>query len=606
MHIAGIWHPGLRIIEFGAKAGALGEALVRAGYQHYLGVARNQRAVARIAAAHPSLHSRLTVADVRSALRNNNGEVLILRGVLGLYLARFRRVRHAHYVALPLSASPAVLAACLLGLAQWLVGRLSRPTLLRLGHESQGTFYLVAFGVLRRRQPSARRHIPHTLGIERFLRRLNRQRVRYVVLRWFESLPALPPGEDLDLLVDDADLPGVSAMLDEGPGLQGVDLYSTTGLPGAEYRDMPYFPPRMAAAILDGARPNRDLCWVPSPEDHFQSLAYHALYHKGFDSGVPSRHARARRGKRPEHDYASILQKLARRLGVEVAIVLEDLDRYLDARGWRPPHDMLVRLARHNRWLGRVLGGSAARNEDAELAVFLVRQQALARGGLEQVAALVERHGFSVLRAEPIPPDRVDAVARSIRGGNWGRGPWPISGGPPAAVIVAYDPAPTAPSRRQRQRFPFLANARLLCKEKIRDALNAGVPAGQHCNTIHSSDNGREALDYLRVIMPEALDEMLARVEQLRREFQTSDVQAEPGALLPARGDGACGAEQVRAPGAAPVGSRSRVAHHAVLRRRTGLPAVQWQAAAARRGETGGCRARESLRCRLRDHRREH
>jgi hypothetical protein len=80
------------------------------------------------------------------------------------------------------------------------------------------------------------------------------------------------------------------------------------------------------------------------------------------------------------------------------------------------------------------------------------------------------------------------------------------------AAIVTYDPSPIAPSRRDRKRFPFIANARLLCKEQLRDAFNHGYPKEQHCNVIHSSDNGREAMDYLRVIMPEAADDVFRTV----------------------------------------------------------------------------------------------
>ncbi len=77
-------------------------------------------------------------------------------------------------------------------------------------------------------------------------------------------------------------------MLDDGPGIQPVDVYSATGLPGADFRAMPYFPPYLADELLDRAVIHRGLCRVPAPREHFLSLAYHALYHKGGDSGIPS------------------------------------------------------------------------------------------------------------------------------------------------------------------------------------------------------------------------------------------------------------------------------------------------------------------------------
>jgi hypothetical protein len=62
-----------------------------------------------------------------------------------------------------------------------------------------------------------------------------------------------------------------------------------------------------------------------------------------------------------------------------------------------------------------------------------------------------------------------------------------------------------------------LANARLLCKEPIRDAFNEGHPAERHCNVIHSSDNGREAHDYLRIVAPDIAENVIQQVDRLTR-----------------------------------------------------------------------------------------
>jgi hypothetical protein len=522
MYITKLWHPGLRIIEFGATDGALGEGLSRAGYHQFLAVARSEAVAARLAKRHPGLHSRLTSARIARAVRQNNGEVLVLNRGSGLHLGRFRSLRHASWIAVPVRPTPWLIVSVLLGLIQWMLGRITPPLLLTLSDSRGKTVRLLTFGVRRRQERAARRFVPHVLGVERFLRRLERAGLRHAVLRWFETLPTLPPGEDLDLLVDDADLDSVSALLDEGPGLQPVDLYSTTGLPGADYRRMPYFPPYVAEQILTRAELRRGLCRVPSPEDHFLSLAYHALYHKGTKSGLPQGGTTASNVTRVEHDYTNILRRLAAALGIEVPITLADLDAYLDARNWRPPHDMLVRLGRRNAWL-RSRVAAERDHGDPGLSVFLLRAAALARGGEAKATALLERHGFVVVRTHTIAAEQVSAVARSIRGGNWGAGPWPASGGPPAVAIVAYDTDPIRPSRRDRRKFPFLVNARLLAKNKVRDAFNEGLPPSQHCNVVHSSDNGREALDYLRTILPHAVHEVLAEVARLRSSYRTAE-----------------------------------------------------------------------------------
>ena len=360
------------------------------------------------------------------------------------------------------------------------------------------------------------------MGVERFLRRLERAGVRHAVLRWFETLPTLPPGEDLDLLVDDADLDSVSALLEEGPGLQPVDLYSTTGLPGADYRRMPYFPPYVAEQNPRPSRAAPRLMPRAFARRSFSQPGFSCTVSQGREVGIAARRhdslQRHERGARLfEHPAA-----LVAALGIDVSISLTDLDAYLDARGWRPPHDMLVRLGRRNDWL-RTRVVAQRDHGDPGLSVFLLRAAALARGGEAKATALLERHGFVVVRTHTIPAEHVPAVSRSIRGGNWGAGPWPASGGPPAVAIVAYDTDPIRPSRRDRRKFPFLVNARLLAKNKIRDAFNEGLPPSGHCNVVHSSDNGREALDYLRTILPHALDEVLAEVGRLQSNYRTAE-----------------------------------------------------------------------------------
>jgi hypothetical protein len=303
--------------------------------------------------------------------------------------------------------------------------------------------------------------------------------------------------------------------------LQAVDLYSVCGAPGADYQKLPYYPPYLAEQLLKRSVMHRDLCAVPSPRDHFLSLAYHALYHKGTASGLPASGQSEPTASRTEHDYASILERMAKRLGITVPITLADLDAYLDREGWRPPHDMLVRLSRKNKWLRALVKHAVDDETDAGLAVFLVRREALSRGGVKRAAKLIAEHGFQVSETIMIDPLRIESVARSIRGGNWGQGPWPVSGGPPVAAIVAYDPAPIRPTRRERRKSPFLANARLLRKDQIRDAFNAKHPASKHCNVIHSSDNGREARDYLRVIMPERVEEILSGVRRPQQQHES-------------------------------------------------------------------------------------
>jgi hypothetical protein len=500
-----LWSKNARIIEFGATNGALGERLVSAGYTNYLAVAPTKQRCDVLTKQHPRLRRKVLAAYSRKTIQQNNADVLILSGWASLAIGHLRSVRHAKFVALELQPTPICWFAMLLGIVQCLLFRLAIPRIVNCGRIGRGPLLLVCRVRKPRPHVGVRRFIPHRLGVCGLLYSLQTTGVRHAVLRWFESLPQVSPGEDLDLLVDDDSLETVRDLLDDGPGIQPVDLYSVTGLPGADFRTMPYFPPHLAEELIDRAIIHRGLCRVPGPREHFLSLAYHALYHKGYESGISSQRRRTSRGTSADHDYVDVLRRLAANLRFEVELTLEGLDAFLDTQGWRPPHDMLIRLSRRNRWVRSLLRQpEKTTGADDRIAVFLLREEALRRGGVGRACGLVEKHGFEIRSTIQFDDDKSTTLARSLRGGNWGRGPWAISGGPPVAAIVAYDPAPITPTRRDKKRFPFITNARLLCKEQIRDAFNEGLPKEQHCNVIHSSDNGREAMDYLRIIAANA------------------------------------------------------------------------------------------------------
>jgi hypothetical protein len=522
MHTKECWDELTRIIEFGPRDGRLGDALLHSGHCGYLAVLRDRDHRQAICKTYPHLASFTTVSASSKAVRQNNADVLILHGAACLKLARHRSVRHARYVAWQLRPSVTLLIATLIAAIQWLLRRYSSLKIANCAPQGQPPLRLVVAQNRRPRPHTAtRRFIPHQMGIEGFLRRLTSNGVRHVVLRWFEDLPELPAGEDLDLLVADCSLESVRTWLAEGPGIQPIDLYSVTGLPGSDYRKMPYFAPYLAEQILEHAQEHRGLCRVPSPEDHFLSLSYHALYHKGTRSGLSYRRGVQWRRRPPEHDYAVILRNHAHSLGIAAEVTLEGLDRYLDSCGWRPPHDMLVRLSRKNKWLRTLLDQSKPTEHDRQLAVFLIRQEAMRRGGIPRAIELLEREGFHILLTKELSESESQRVGQCIRGGNWGRGPWSISGGLPVAALVTYDASPLLPTRRQRRRQPFVANARLFWKNRIRDSFNDGCPEDQHCNVIHSSDNGREAMDYLRIIMPDEIDQVLQRVAELDQQCAT-------------------------------------------------------------------------------------
>lgn len=225
----------------------------------------------------------------------------------------------------------------ILDLARTLLPPSLRTTLSRaLGHD---------------RIPRPRRYIPAGVSVESFFAALDQAGVQCAVLRWFDTLPQVEPGEDIDMLVADKDLPALAAHLDSVSGAVPCDIYTVGGLAGTQFKGQAYYPAALASAtiarrvIVNGGYP------APCPQDHFDGLAYHAVYQKGPASGLPTGTADIAPLAAPEHDYLGVLSRLRDDLNLDVAIELPALDAYLAAKGYRPSPGLLQVLAKSNPWV---------------------------------------------------------------------------------------------------------------------------------------------------------------------------------------------------------------------------------------------------------------
>jgi hypothetical protein len=199
-----------------------------------------------------------------------------------------------------------------------------------------------------------RRYAPGP-GLERLFETLNERNTAYVVLRWFEDLPDRPDG-DIDFLAADEALPEFNTLLGFEKSGFPCDVYSESGRRGFRYAGMPYFPPLLARGLLSRRIVNAAGVSVPCPEDHFLSLAYHAVYQKGLQSGLPTSVPNLQPDPAPKHDYRRTLARLAERIHVPVEVSMEALDEVLSSAGWRPAAPVLKRLARYNVWIRRYFG----------------------------------------------------------------------------------------------------------------------------------------------------------------------------------------------------------------------------------------------------------
>jgi hypothetical protein len=513
-----------RVLEISSRDFGFGNFLVANGRSRYLGISLvDGGSLAGVRQAYPTLARRIFSCAGARQLAQNNAQTLVLTDAAAQEMWRPRGNRHALHVVWSTGSGIDAWRRTLRFVRDVRWGRFRRDMRF-LGAaawtDAAGAVRVLCVGeLLKRKKVTARRFISPALGVQGFFRELQRRRVRYAVLRWFESLPALAPGEDLDLLVADEDIPVVEEMLGRDTGLIPCDLYSVSGLANTAHRSMAYYPPAIARQILDRSIVLGTRIRVPNPEDHFRSLAYHAVYHKGETSGIPTSLDGVQPTATPEHDYAAILSAQARALGIPVAITLEGLDEHLASVGWRPPIDTLGRIAVKNTWVRHRLPAllDGAGTEHHGLAVFLIRQGAIDLGYDRDIVALIRREGFHIVREKTLSPEDARRFRAGARGGNWNAGPYPKSGGSPAIAIVAFDPAPIRPSAAQQAKHPCLDDARVLVKHRVRDLLNDRLPASEHSNMLHSSDNCREAWEYLRLAFPAEIDDLARMLADLQQ-----------------------------------------------------------------------------------------
>jgi hypothetical protein len=384
---------------------------------------------------------------------------------------------------------------------------------------SSGGRRLDVHQLLRRRRDKTRRYLRPGVTLEALFEEFNRKGVRYAVLRWFETLPSVAPGEDVDILVADEDMPHLRPFLRAyhvPPRTQKFDVYSVSGLPGSDFLTVPYLPADFATGLLDRSVLLHGRYRVPGDQDHFDSLAYHAVYHKGGRSGLPENAAVEPAAVEAEHDYAEALGILAERLGLSVSLTLEGLDGYLADRGLRPPLDTLDKLSATNPWLrarleklwGPIDAGMPG------LAVFVLRERA--EHLLGRLCTELAREGFEPLETVHLSGDLARRVSTGVRGGNWGQGPWPLGGGEPVAYVVAYDLSRSVGEEALPANPLRVSDSKLA----IRERLLAGYDDAARFNPLHSSDDPRQALDYLALLDdPGIVTRLRRRIAEIREQM---------------------------------------------------------------------------------------
>ncbi len=377
----------------------------------------------------------------------------------------------------------------------------------------------------KRRSPRNRRYIRTGLSRVGLLREMERRNVRYVLLRWFEGLPDWPEGEDMDFLVHSEDIEKIQDLFTLAGNDMPVDLFSHDGSKGLSYSGLPYYPLPFSERLLKGAVLTELRARVPNFEMYFASLAYHAVYHKFYKSGLPLESGGDACNDNPENPYPELLSEMARTLGLELDCSLVSLHAFLHENQLAPTFDLMRKLEGINPHLSPLMNdtGGVLSLVQGEVIAFVVRQWTLDNGLYEDLRKELQVNlKLEILTEIYLDGDQKQRANRGIRGGDWGKGPHKIAGGGPAVLLLCFDYHPVEASSELKLIHPHIRNANISrFKGHLRKYVEERVLITKHANPIHSSDDEYEAWQYAEIIAPDETASLKERVSRIRKAYET-------------------------------------------------------------------------------------
>lgn len=359
-------------------------------------------------------------------------------------------------------------------------------------------------------------YLKNNLSHMHFLEQLNERKVEYVLLRWWENLPDYPEREDLNLLIKDEqrDLINDLVTIYDEEGMK-CDLYTVNGGKNGSRINVPVFSQNLSRDLFETSYLYNG-GYVPSPVPYFASVAYHALFHKGYNSGIPGF------GMEPTkyvYDYSTFLKDFAREHGIEVEITVKGLFHWLKERGYAPAADTLTKLADIRPEISILEPPLSSDVRGGEILVFVVRQRLLDEVLLDDFQKyLEEEYNFDVLDVKIFSESEKETCTNQIRGGKWDKGPWKETGGPPVALVIAFDYHPVPLTETEQAIHTRTTNYRTVqAKYGYRDRLNKINKKRDNYNGLHSGDNELDAWFYIS-LLGDAYTQEIKRKAELRRE----------------------------------------------------------------------------------------
>ena len=359
------------------------------------------------------------------------------------------------------------------------------------------------------------------IGVQGFLDYLREEKVKYVVLRFYESLPNLSRvGGDLDILVADEDEEKVKDFLFKNPGLIRVDVWSVS----RKFDEVAYIPPPLARKIIATAIDGPARSRIPAPKEAFLSLAYHALYDKGVDAGIPSRLPDIKVNKFPNNDYGGTLAKMAEKLGLKIDMTMEGIDEYLHSEGWRPKTDTLANKMRENTWIKkRFFSNASKQTPEIGLGVFIIKEKAVQANLADNILREITKNGkFLIFKTKKIVGEEQRLVADQLRSGFWTESLdlGQVNNFLPALAVVILNWRLLYFSKNNAGNKTSVAMAMAEIKDlksKIRKLFDT-----EKTSLVHSTDTSSEGWEYIDACFPGEASEIRKEIELIRNNLELS------------------------------------------------------------------------------------
>jgi hypothetical protein len=366
---------------------------------------------------------------------------------------------------------------------------------------------------------SPRVYVKKGIGRMQFFEIMNQRKVEYVLLRWWQNLPDIPPGEDMDILIKDDHRDRINDLVtfhDNGSGIM-CDIYTVSGVKYGCRRNIPYFQANLAHTLLRTRALYRG-AFVPSSLPYFASLAYHAVFHKGFGSGLPG-YGMDISGV--EHDYTAILTDLANEIGINVEVTVQGLYDWLKLQGFAPADDTLTKLIEHKPELSILEVPLSSDARGGELLVFIARERLVKDGLIHDFKSFLEdKYQLDIINVRMLRYEEQEDCTLQIRGGKWDKGPFKYSGGKPKAFVVAYDYHPKPLNNAEHKTQTRMTNKNNMeAKYVYRDRLNSLILIKGDYNGVHSADNEQDAWSYISILGEEYCELIAQEVECRRRRY---------------------------------------------------------------------------------------